>query len=277
MFRPKMADNYLEDFSHEGSALNMNTGNCSDVRQQGSWLSEFEGAEGVGYCLAYKSMNALAVRFGRGLEYLQALEFDSITVRVYLDWEEVGNNGEVNRTHALRIGTKKEFIPTKEWYDFTVTKNELLSSRNGNTVKERNKNFCDTFNNAGSGQFLMSFHDGYNSIPVYIDSITFGFLDIEEKVSPTGAGQSFKLPTAKLIAGETVLSNEYSVSVKVGEKDANLLSTFVPDANGSQVYLCYIIFEHAGSVYSCMLNSNADISSTVPEVLGILGTINYVR
>lgn len=65
--------------------------------------------------------------------------------------------------------------------------------------------------------------------------------------------------------------------VKVGEKDANFLSTFVPDANGAQVYLCYIIFEHAGSVYSCMLNSNADISSTVPEVLEILGTIDYVR
>lgn len=65
--------------------------------------------------------------------------------------------------------------------------------------------------------------------------------------------------------------------VKVGEKDANLISAFVPDANGAQVYLCYILFEHAGNVYSCMLNSNTDISSTVPEVLEILGTINYVR
>lgn len=68
-----------------------------------------------------------------------------------------------------------------------------------------------------------------------------------------------------------------SKGVNVGEKEANLLSAFVPDANGAQVYLCYIIFEHAGNVYSCMLNSNTDISSTVPEVLEILGTINFVR
>ena len=47
--------------------------------------------------------------------------------------------------------------------------------------------------------------------------------------------------------------------VDVGEKEATLLSAFVPDANGAQVYLCYILFEHAGNVYSCMLNSNTDI------------------
>lgn len=65
--------------------------------------------------------------------------------------------------------------------------------------------------------------------------------------------------------------------VKVGEKDANFVSAYVPDANGAEVYLCYILFEHAGNVYSCMLNSNTDISSTIPEVLEILGTIDYIR
>ncbi len=220
MFRPKMADNVLEDFSHEGSALNMSTNNCSDLKQSATWLESFEGAQGVGKCLAYKSMNALAVRFNRGLQFLQNLEFDCITVRLWMDFEEInGNSGEVNRTHALRIGTKKEFIPTKEWYDFTVTKNELASNCAGNTVKERYKNFCESFNNAGSGRFLMSLHDGYNSIPIYIDSITFGFLDIEEKTAPTIAGETFTLPTAKLVAGKTILSEDYSVNVKVGETE----------------------------------------------------------
>jgi hypothetical protein len=65
-------------------------------------------------------------------------------------------------------------------------------------------------------------------------------------------------------------------AVKVGDKEASFFSAFVPDANGAQVYLCYIIFEHAGHVYACMYNSNADVSSTIPEVLDILGTINYV-
>ena len=66
-------------------------------------------------------------------------------------------------------------------------------------------------------------------------------------------------------------------SVTVGEKEATLFSAFVPDANGAQVYLCYILFEHAGNVYSCMLNSNTDISATIPEITEILGTIKFVR
>ena len=65
--------------------------------------------------------------------------------------------------------------------------------------------------------------------------------------------------------------------VNVGDKDATLMSAFVPDANGAQVYLCYILFTHAGEVYSCMLNSNADASASIPEVLNILGTIDYIR
>lgn len=243
MFRPKMADNFLEDFSHEGSALNMNTSNCGDLKQSGTWLASFEGAQGVGYCLAYKSMNALAVRFGRSLEYLKNLDFDSITVRLYMDWEEVGNDGQVNRTHALRIGTKKEFIPTKEWYDFTVTKNELLSNREGNTAKERHENFCKTFNNAGSGQFLMSLLDGYNSIPIYIDSITFGFIDVEKKAAPTSAGETFILPTAKLLASETILSEEYSVSVKVGETEVAVNNGEIITQNGTTVVEYTFIYD----------------------------------
>ncbi len=66
-------------------------------------------------------------------------------------------------------------------------------------------------------------------------------------------------------------------SVKVGDTDASFFSAFVPDANGSQVYLCYIIFEHGSDVYACMLNSNTDASASVPEVLNILGTIDYIR
>ncbi len=65
--------------------------------------------------------------------------------------------------------------------------------------------------------------------------------------------------------------------VKVGDTDASFFSVFVPDANGAQVYLCYIIFEHLGDVYSCMLNSNTDISATIPEILNILGTIEFIR
>ncbi|MBQ2847238.1 MAG: hypothetical protein IJE74_03175 [Clostridia bacterium] len=66
--------------------------------------------------------------------------------------------------------------------------------------------------------------------------------------------------------------------VSFGEiEEANFFSAFVADTgNGTQVYLAYILFEHAGDVYSCMVNSNRDISSSIPEILDILGTINFV-
>lgn len=60
-------------------------------------------------------------------------------------------------------------------------------------------------------------------------------------------------------------------------EDATFYSAYVPDAgNGAAVYLSYILFTHAGDVYSCMLNSNTDISATIPEITEILGTINFV-
>lgn len=65
-------------------------------------------------------------------------------------------------------------------------------------------------------------------------------------------------------------------SETIGEAEATLFSAYVPDANGAQVYMCYIIFEHNGDVYSCMLNSNTDASAVVPDVIEILNTIKYV-
>lgn len=65
-------------------------------------------------------------------------------------------------------------------------------------------------------------------------------------------------------------------SETVGETEATLFSAYVPDANGAQVYMCYIIFEHNGDIYSCMLNSNTDASAVVPDVIEILNTIKYV-
>lgn len=67
-------------------------------------------------------------------------------------------------------------------------------------------------------------------------------------------------------------------AVSFGEiEEAQFYSAYVADAgNGASVYLAYILFEHAGDVYSCMLNSNTDISATIPEITEILGTINFI-
>lgn len=98
---------------------------------------------------------------------------------------------------------------------------------------------------------------------------------IDDKSFADVAEERSSLITRTTSAYENVVTE--TKSVKVGDTDASFFSAFVPDANGSQVYLCYIIFEHAGEVYSCMLNSNADASATVPEVINILGTIDFIR
>ncbi len=67
-----------------------------------------------------------------------------------------------------------------------------------------------------------------------------------------------------------------SKSVTIGEAEATVLSAYVPDANGAEVYMCYFIFEHNGDIYSCMLNSNTDVSATIPEIVEILSTIEYI-
>lgn len=217
-FRPTMAENVLEDYATSASKYNMSASNCASG-SAGEWLAEFEGAQGVGKCTYWKATNAMALRFNKSVEELRALQFDQITIRLWMDYEKVEQNGDIKRTHALRIGSKHEVIPTKEWYDFTVTKNEMISSCAGNTASEKYESFCQTFSNGGTGRFLMSFHDGQNSIPVYIDYITFGYVEIEEKTAPTTAGETFALPTAKLMAGNSVLSENYAVSVRVGETE----------------------------------------------------------
>ena len=67
-----------------------------------------------------------------------------------------------------------------------------------------------------------------------------------------------------------------SKAVTIGETEGTLFSAYVPDANGAQVYMCYIVFEHNTDVYSCMFNSNTDASATVPEIVEILNTIEYI-
>lgn len=67
-------------------------------------------------------------------------------------------------------------------------------------------------------------------------------------------------------------------TVSFGEiKDALFYSAYVAEAgDGASVYLAFIIFEHANDVYACMINSNADISATIPEITEILATINFI-
>lgn len=73
-------------------------------------------------------------------------------------------------------------------------------------------------------------------------------------------------------------------SVTIGENTTGqLYSAFIEDTGSRDgegniiaAYIGYITFEHANSVYSCMITSNRDMTSSIDEVIEILGTIDYV-
>lgn len=106
------------------------------------------------------------------------------------------------------------------------------------------------------------------------DTLTISVIE-DKTLGEVASERSSVIAMTQSTYPETVTETK---NVSFGEiTDAILYSAYVPDANGAQVYLCYILFEHAGDVYSCMLNSNTDISATIPEITEILGTINFVQ
>lgn len=65
-------------------------------------------------------------------------------------------------------------------------------------------------------------------------------------------------------------------SVKVGDIDAHYISAFAPDVGGVQIYQGFIFFKQNGNTYSVALNSNRNLGENLDEILGILGTIEFV-
>ncbi len=107
------------------------------------------------------------------------------------------------------------------------------------------------------------------------DKLVISVID-DKSFTDVAAERSSLINTTKNNFANTVVENK---GIEVGgDSEALFYSAYVPDAgNGASVYLAYVLFEHAGDVYSCMVNSNTDISATIPEILEILNTINFVR
>lgn len=106
------------------------------------------------------------------------------------------------------------------------------------------------------------------------DVITISVLK-DESLSDVAEERSSVITRTKNAFPNTVIETK---TISFGDiEDALFYSAYVPDANGAEVYLCYIVFEHAGDVFSCMANSNTDISSSIPEITEILSTINFIR
>ena len=77
----------------------------------------------------------------------------------------------------------------------------------------------------------------------------------------------------KLLRSDAVIKNS---SVEVLGQKAHFLSGYVADdGTGKAAYLGYIIFSHEGSVYSCNLISDHDMSKNLDEYLEIINTVEF--
>lgn len=120
----------------------------------------------------------------------------------------------------------------------------------------------------------MSFQDLCLSKDGTADKLTISVVE-DKTLAEVTKERSSIISLTKSNYPDTVSENQTVSFAEI--TNANFISAFVPDANGASVYLAFIIFEHAGDVYSCMINSNTDISASIPEITEILGTIKFIR
>ncbi|MBQ2903409.1 MAG: hypothetical protein IJD78_00085 [Clostridia bacterium] len=121
----------------------------------------------------------------------------------------------------------------------------------------------------------MSFENLVLSKDGTADKLTISVID-DKSFTDVAAERSSLINSTKTTFSNTITDSK---GIEIGEiKDALFYSAYVPDAgNGAAVYLAFILFEHAGDVYSCMINSNTDISASIPEITEIISTINFVH
>ncbi len=225
--RPQMAGNMLEDFNYEGSYQNA-TGDLSFTNPStGKWYetyvdSEETTANGVVYFSIWYNNQVSAGRFNKTEAELKELiqQVDSITLRFMIvrkGFEEFG----------FRFFQVQQTVPVGKWTSISVSKTEILAKMKGETEEEKIADFAKAYSLTGSGVSqggvrLFGSPIGGTGLPldVYVDSITFAQIEIEEYTVPSQTGGKFTLPSARIVGvnGETIC-DEYVVSATNGNKD----------------------------------------------------------
>lgn len=101
----------------------------------------------------------------------------------------------------------------------------------------------------------------YSEVVATNVSVVDAFADMSLKKPP--------MENKSVTISENITAQFYSAFIEdTGSRDA--------DGNIIAAYIGYITFEHSGIVYSCMITSNRDMTSSIDEVVEILGTIDFV-
>ncbi len=154
--RKAMAANMLEDFSDQASLDNvLNANNVTDASLE-AWHSEYGGHTGVVQVSGKGSQ--VNLKFNRTQAELNAIDFDYITVNMYVDVGWILTNTQI-------FGVVKK-MQNRQWITVTVTKDELITAHGSVEA------FFQEFSSEGLGRKFayISCHEA----TFYIDEISFG-------------------------------------------------------------------------------------------------------
>lgn len=154
--RKAMSANMLEDFNDETSLDNVINPNYSKDTTLEKWHSEYDGHTGVAQISAKGSQ--VDLKFNRSLAELKAIDFDYITVNMYVDVNWILVNTQI-------FGVVKK-LQNKQWIDVTVTKEEIIAAYGSTDA------FFEVFANEGTGRRFA--YNNCSEATFYIDSVSFG-------------------------------------------------------------------------------------------------------
>lgn len=171
----RMESHELENFNTSAAAYNHSGDLVFGANSKGTYYEiKADGASttacGVVYAQMWHGNGAMVTRFGRTeAELLKVMEnLETLTVRLLI------TRSGSTEYHFKVFGVQK-LIPTNTWYDFTVTRDQILATISGDTEDAKIAQFASNFCSTGTANAPRMFACACNGVvvDVYLDSITY--------------------------------------------------------------------------------------------------------
>lgn len=276
--------NVLQSFDVASSAsdvLESKTGANYDTEENGFysvWHESYQGKTGVVETVTTSGgaygMGKVALRFNRTAEELAAMQFDYISIRLWID----APTTETFRIFSLNYELEKE-IQGGAWQEVRIYKEDISagqsfwSNNSGGYDNARDK-FDHAHAQDGTGDYLFNIKlpqatdpndltTQAEAVKIYLDSVSYANIEVGNFTSPTTAGESFTLPTAKLLDETTaLLTDEYQVQAELlGVGALTVENNAIQIPYGGDYVIAYSL-TYADITYT------EEITFTVPRVLG---------
>lgn len=275
--------NVLQSFDVASSAtdvLGSETGANYDTVEGGfytAWHETHQGRNGVVETVTTSGgqygMGKVAVRFNRSVEELAAMQFDYISVWLWID----APTTETFRIFSLNYELEKE-VQGGSWQEVRIYKDDISASQSfwtnnsGGYDNARDK-FDHTHAQDGTGDYLFNIKlpeatdkndltTQSDALKIYLDSVSYANIAIDEYVAPTATGGQFTLPKAKLLDETTaLLTDEYEVKAELlGVGELAIENNKIDIPYGGDYVVTYTL-TYGGLTYT------EEVSFTVPRTL----------